>query len=100
MVLIRQRAPASPGRPVMHTPAQQGLEEAELPGSFSDQASPTYFWAAGSCLAGVDSGGAGRSLPGPGSAGLALPHAPNSSPIAGACLPLLGSHTHGWPEVS
>lgn len=56
MVLIRQRAPASPGHPLTHTPAatpaQQGLEDAELPGSFPDQASPAYFWEAGRIVPG------------------------------------------------
>lgn len=43
MVPIRQRAPASSGLPLMPTPAQQGLEDTELPGSFPGQALQPIF---------------------------------------------------------
>lgn len=96
MVPIKQRAPASPGHPLTHTPAQQGLEDTELPGSFPGQASPTYFWEAGSCLVRVDPARAVRCLPGPGSAGLTLLHAPNSPGPYSRCLPALPAVSHPW----
>lgn len=76
MVLIRQRAPASRGHPLRHTPAptqhsrawrtlcSQGLFQIRL-------LQPIFGKQGGSCLAGVDPGRASRCLPGPGSAGLA-----------------------------
>lgn len=95
MVPIRQRDPASPGQPLTHTPAQQGLEDAELPGSFPGQALQAIFGKQGTAWWGI---------PVPARARLSqtrTPHAPTLlSLTAGACLPLLGSHTHGGPGVS
>lgn len=73
-------------------PAQQGLEDAVLPGSFPDQASPTYFWEAGRILPGRSGSWQGRPVPARARLSRTRTHSPMLptalSLRAGACLPL------------
>lgn len=94
MVPVRQRDPASPGHPSLTSQHSRAWRTLSSQGLFQVRLSNLFLGSR------EEPGGAFRCLPGPGSAGFALPCSHPAVPYSRCLLPLLGSHTLGGPGVS